>query len=162
MSDFTDIRDRIAVLVGGVTDVGRVHTRPRYGDAAEHWLTQIGGIDQIRAWEISLDYDAPTETDDPEQAWKHIWRPWIIRGWVDLIDGSTDEPGPTETYPTVVELAGSITDAIDADRRLNGTCQRKSPCQVDNPSPLFLPLGGGEALCWYTTIRFRTLNIVSY
>lgn len=165
MSDYTDLRDRINTLVSGVTDVGTVHTRPRYGDAFEHWSSSINSVDQIRAWEISLDYDAQTEQVDQEQHWKHVWRPWVIRGWVSLVDDSDTaehDPTPGETYTVITELATSISDVIDADRRLNGTCHQKDPCQVDNPSPLFLPLGLGDAICWYTVIRFRTLNIVSY
>lgn len=165
MSDYTVLRDRIAALVGGVTDIGTVHTRPRYGDALEHWTATIGMVPQIRAWEISLDYDAQTEQDDAEQHWKHVWRPWVIRGWVSLVDDSDiteHDPTTGETYTVITELATSITDAIDADRRLNGACHQKTPCQVDNASPLFLPLGHGEELCWYTVIRFRTLNVISY
>lgn len=154
MSEYTDLRNRIVSRINTVSNIGRVHDRPRYGDAHDHWIVTIDGVDQIRAWEVGLDPGADTEVEDQEQAWRHRYRNWLIRGWVSLVD----DPG---TYDVIVELSEGIADAIDADPRLGGLCHNTQPTQIGSPAPVFLALGESEPLCWGVELRLQTLNIVT-
>jgi hypothetical protein len=159
-AEYAAQRDRLVALVESVPDVGRVHDRLRYGDAAEHWLTQIGGIRQVRAWEVSLDDTGPggsnTQVERLTQAHRHFYRPWMIRGWISLVDEDA-------TYHTAVTLAHQIADAVDADPTLAGTCLQihgpdgRGCCQVGAPAPVTI---GGGAFCWAIEIRLTAYTVI--
>lgn len=142
-------RDAITAIIGGIADVGRVHDRPRYGDAADHWITTIGGKPQIRAWEIGLE-EPGTEVVRLQQAHRHRYRTWIIRGWVGLEDDAA-------TYHTILTLAGDIADALDATQTLNGACLDHDPVQTG--PPIVVTIGGGT-LCWGINLTLMAWTVV--
>lgn len=156
MSERTDQLAAIKTLMEGVTDIGLIHTYPRYGDAAEHWVTNIDGRRVIRAWEIGHG-EEETRVERLSQGWRHRYRPWRIQGYVGLED---DEA----SYNTILDLAGSIADAIDADPTLAGTClylhnlDAENAVQVGAPGALVI---GGAALCWGITLDFTAYTVVS-
>lgn len=154
MTDYEQQRDAIETILLSVADVGRVHNRPRFGDAFDHWIATIGGIDQIRTWEIGLD-DPGVETERIQQTVLHRWRNWRIQGYVAVED--TDLP--VDSYTLINSLAEQIADALDADFTLAGTCLSHEAVQMADPVTVRLPLAGSTPLCWGVTLTMRTLDI---
>jgi hypothetical protein len=144
---------RIATLVEGVTDVGRVHTWPRYGDAAEHWVTTIDGEPQVRAWEIGLDESGIQALRHTEVHVAHYIN-WLIRGYLGLDDQAA-------AYNTIIALAESIRAALEGDTTLAGTCLNmvgENGGVPDVSEPGTVEIGSGP-LCWTVTIRFTTYEL---
>ena len=111
---------RLVDAVASVTDVGRVHDRPRHGDFQEMWVAIIDGVPVIRSWTISVQNEA---TERREQAHRHRYRTWEILGTVGMMDldpaDDEDQPGDVHdaaSYHVINRLAGEITDAIEGDR----------------------------------------------
>jgi hypothetical protein len=160
-AEYAAQRDRLVALVESVPNIGRVHNRLRYGDAADHWLTEIDGVAQVRAWEVSLDDGGQTTQVDriTSGGHRHFYRPWLIRGWISIIDSDEDDV----TYPIAVTLAHQIADAIDADPTLAGTClfthgaDGRDCCQVGDPKPITL---GGGIFCWAVEIRLTAYTVI--
>src|SRR3990172_3119589 len=95
MSEYSDQLAVLLPTVSGVTDVGRVYNRPRFGVANDLWITEIAGIPVIRAWEIGVD---ETVTGRLEQGHRTRFRPWRIQGYVGPIDA--DHPrGAATPHP---------------------------------------------------------------
>lgn len=155
---YADQRDAIAAHLNAIADIGLVHDRPRYGDAHEHWVTQIGGVDTIRAWEIGVD-EPGIETERIQQRHRHIWRNWRIQGYLGLED-------QTASYHTILNLAEQIADTLETDQKLTGpagefpagTCLDHEPVQT--AAPTVLTIGGGF-LCWGITLHLRTLEVTA-
>jgi hypothetical protein len=156
---------RTAILT--VPAVGRVHDRPRHGDFRERWVTNIGGINQIRAWEIS---PQPDEVIRREQGRRHRYRTWQITGTVGLEDLAAEQDpnttDPADAYPAASfhvlrTLAGEISDALDAARPAwvaAGTFIDTDPTQQGEAQVVTI---GGGALCWGTTLTMRGYTIVT-
>jgi hypothetical protein len=158
---------RTAILT--VPDVGRVHDRPRYGDFRERWVATIGGVDQIRAWEISAQ---PDEVVRREQGRRHRYRTWQITGTVGLEDlsieadpeasaTSPNDSFPDASYHHLRRLAGEIGDALDTARPTwvaAGTFIDTDPTQQGEPTVITI---GGGALCWGTILTIRGYTIVT-
>lgn len=140
------LRDTIAAI----DDIGIVHDRPRYGDAHQHWVTTINGKDQIRAWELGL--ESPGVSVSRLSAnHRHRYRTWLIRGYVYIGDDDA-------TYNTIIDLAGDIADAIDADPTMGGAAlHTTTPVQV--AEPVVLTIGGGT-LCWGITLTVVPYTVV--
>ena len=141
-------RDAIATIMATIPDIGRIHTRPRYGDAYEHWVTTLNGIDQIRAWEIGL-ADPGIEPRRIQQNHRHKYSTFRIQGYISLADVDA-------TYDTVIELAEAIGNALDADQRLGNTMLDHEPAVIGEP--VVLTIGGG-ALCWGITLTMTGYEV---
>lgn len=157
MSEYSDQRDAIKALIETVTDVGIVHGYPRYGDAAQHWITEIDGKKQIRAWEIGLQ-EPGVEVERLTQGHRHRYMNWRIQGYVGLEDEAA-------TYDTITALAEAIAAVIDADETLTGTALGiLAPGGTDNAVQISaadaLTIGGG-ALCWGIDLTFSSYNVVT-
>lgn len=160
-AQLTAIRDTILT----VTDVGRVHDRPRLGDFRTRWTTTVNGTPQIRAWEIT---PGPGDVNRREQARRHRYRNWEIRGVVGLEDlgAETTEDQPadsdlTASYHTCVRLGGEIADALDAARAANvaaGTFIDTEPVQLSEPT--VVQIGGGP-IAWGITLTMRGYTILT-
>ena len=115
MSEYSDQLAVIHTTVSAVTDIGRVYDRPRYGDAEQMWIVEIGGIPLIRAWEIGV--NGETVTDRLTQGHRSRFRPWRIQGYVGPIDVDDADPSVPEHDPSMnqidVELGGSIDTTED-------------------------------------------------
>lgn len=156
---------RTAILT--VTDVGRVHDRPRHGDFRDRWTTTINGIEQVRAWEIS---PQPDEVVRREQGRRHRYRTWQITGSVGLedlaLEADPDESDPNDSFTdasfhTLRRLAGEISDALDTARPAwvaAGTFIDTDPTQQGEAQVVTI---GGGALCWGTTLTLRGYTIVT-
>ena len=146
---------RIAAIVSAVGDIGRVHSWPRFGDAAEHYVTTVDGIRQIRGWEIGLD-DTGIEGQRVTEAHAAHYTNWRIRGYLSLADEAA-------SYNTIIALAEQIRAGLEADPTLAGACldmvgeNQGSP---DISPPDNFTIGGGH-LCWTITIGFTTYDIGS-
>ncbi len=175
MTVYADQRDRIKVLGETVTDIGRVHSRPRYGDFAEHY--QVGtaegfSVPHVRAWEIGLADEGIKTSRVTGGGYRHRRRHWIIRGYVHLGDDDAandpEHPGtPAEianTYTTIIELAEGFADAIDGDPTLAGTClfihdeAGNNAVAITDPNPLML---GGGILTWGIALTFATYSEIA-
>lgn len=156
-ADYIAQRDAIAAIVASISEVGRVHRRPRYGDAAEHWIVNYDGIPRIRAWEIGL--GGPVVATDSTDAFETRRWPWIIRGYVGLEDHLGDNPelDADGSYDTMLYLAAAIADAINADKTLGGvTLDIEAPPTITEPVTLTV---GGGALCWGISVTFTTWSV---
>ncbi len=154
---YTAIQAALVAHLEAVADIGRVHDRPRYGDAFDHWTVAIDGQTQVRAWEVGVD-DRGIETSREEQNFKWRRHRIRIRGWVSLVDDDGNDAG---SYQTIVNLAHAIADRIDPDFNLGGACLQHDLVQIGEPTPVFLPLGDGELLCWAVDLTLDTLSILS-
>lgn len=155
MSEYTDQRDRIVNRIGTVTDVGKVHNRPRYGDAYQHYVTDVEGVPTLRGWEVGLD-EPGVEVIRHSQGWRQRNRWWYIRGYAAMQD-ETDHASDA-IYPVLMDLAEDIADAIDADRTLNGSCLDHDPVQTEEPVPITI---GGGVLCWAIGLRFMAWTMIT-
>lgn len=143
-------RAYLVAAISSVPNVGRVHDRPRYGDAFDHWIATIGGIPTIRAWELGLSPEG-VRAVRTTQAHRHRYRGWLIRGWVGLEDDDA-------SYHHVTDLAGDIADAIDADRTWAGSAlDTVAPTQVTEPDVVTI---GGGPLCWGVTLSVVAYTVV--
>ncbi len=147
-------RDAIAAKLESIPNIGRVHARPRYGDAFDHWVTTLNGVDQIRAWEIGLG-DPGIAPRRIQQAHRHKYVTFSIRGYLSLVDDAGDGSG---SYDTIVTLAETIGNTLDADQRISDTMIDHEPTQIQEP--LVVTIGGG-ALCWGITLNMTGYAIES-
>lgn len=156
----------LLVAVTAVTDVGRVHDRPRHGDFRERWVVELNGITEIRSWEI-----APEQTDvvRREQGRRHRYRTWAIRGVIGLSDiALEDEPenppadeATDASFHVAQRLAGEIADSIDAARESHvaaGTFIDHEPVQIGEPQVVTI---GGGALCWGVTLTLTGYTVIT-
>lgn len=177
MTEHADQLDGIVETIDDIDRIGRIHDRPRRGDAHSLWVTNIDGIDQVRAWEIGLrggDQSVRRERITGGGHY-HVWRSWQIRGWFSLIEpqdleGDGEEANPAhdldfaaDNYLQISNLAESIATALNANRRLasaenpTGTCLEMTlPPQVSEPEPLTI---GGGLICWSITIDFDAYTV---
>jgi len=166
MSEFSTQQAAIKSIVESVAAVGRVHDRPRYGDAYDMWVVgPDDGFDhpQIRAWEIAL--EDTIRTARVSNGFRHRYRPWSITGYLGLVDA--DHPDGTPQSPTfgvISSLAEAIADAIDADPTLGGTCLHlhadgdgSNAVAVGRPVPIFI---GGDVLCWAVVLTFTAYTVI--
>ena len=159
-------KDAIVAAIQSVTDVGRVHDRPRLGDFRERWVTTIDGQAQIRSWEIS---PAPVEVVRREQGRRHRYRTWEIRGVVAITDQGIDTEGDPDgdidgsaSYHVIQELAGEIADAIDTAREQHTAdgsfIDHETPTQIAEPQVITI---GGGVLCWGITLTITGWTVVT-
>jgi len=177
MGTYTNQLDAIVETIDGIDGIGRIHDRPRRGDAYNLWVANIDGLDQIRAWEIGLrgGDQAVRRERITGGGHNHVWRAWSIRGWVSLIEpqdihgngAEADEIHDTDfasdNYRSVIELGDTIAAAVEDNRRLtstdypSGTCLELTlPPQVSEPEALTI---GGGFLCWSITIDFDAYTV---
>jgi len=153
MSTYTAQRDAIVAVLNGITGIGLVYSRPQVGSVNDLWITDIDGIPVVRAWQIGL--AEPVEAHVTAQAFRGIYRPWLILGWAGPI--SNDDTPITDGYTTLCTLGEQILDAIAADRTLAGTCLDLSApgagIVVTQTEPDTFSVPGGP-LCWSTQIAF--------
>lgn len=168
MTYTSEYNAQLAALVAAaktVADVGRVHDRPRHGDFRDRWVANIDGADQIRSWEIAPEQ---TEVIRREQAGRHRYRTWALRGVVGLADMALeDEPenppadeATNASFHVAQRLAGEIADALDAARAAHvaaGTFIDHDPTQIGEPQVVTI---GGGALCWGITLTLTGYTIV--
>lgn len=150
------IQAALVAHLEAITDIGRVHDRPRYGDAFTHWTTELDGQTQIRAWEVGIDEGGVTANREDGQHYKTRHHFWKVRGWVGLVD---DDGNDTGSYTTILDLAHVIADAIDADFDLGGICLQHMLCQIGEPTPVYLPIGEAQALCWSIDLALETITV---
>lgn len=160
---------RLVAAISSVTDVGRVHDRPRHGDFAQMWTTKIEGVEQIRAWEIS---PGPERVERIQQAHRHRYRTWEIRGVVGLTDLASDsgdenldpvgDSNTDASFHIIHRLAGEISDAIegvrDAGRDAGDWTDLLDPVQKREPT--VIEIGGGP-IAWGITLTVEAYTIVS-
>lgn len=165
-SEYRAQRDAIVTAVASITNVGRVHDRPRHGDFRERWVTQIDGEDQIRAWEIN---PTTTEVVRREQGRRHRYRTWEIRGVVAVTDQGIETEGdprgdtdPTASFHIIQELAGEIADALDGAREAHTAAgaftDHETPTQIAEPQVVTI---GGGALCWGVTLTLTGWTVLT-
>ena len=113
------IRNQIYTIISAVTDIGKVYDYERW---TAEWATfinlfktTIGGIDQIRGWEIGR--KAAPESGATEIATlgttdkSHIF---VIRGYM----GVKDEAATEKTFNLLIE---AISDIFRTNLTINGT-----------------------------------------
>lgn len=156
MSEYSDQRDAIIGIVGAVPNVGKVHPRPRLGDAHDLYVVNLNGVDLIRGWEVGLG-DPGVAPQRIQQAHRHRYRTWAIRGYHSIDDdGTITGDGPS--YDRMMDLAEAIGDALDADQRLGGTCLDHEPTTIGEPDAIGI---GGGWLCWGITLTLTCYTVVS-
>ncbi len=175
MSEYSDQRDAIMETIGGITDIGRLHDRPRNGDARHLWVTEIDGIEQVRAWELGLRDPGPTRERLTGGGHVHTYRHWQIRGWFSLVEPQDllgegaegnddyDSDWVGDNYIEIEELGQLIADALEDNRPLSSVANPSGTCieltltpQITDPEAL--ALGGGH-LCWSIAIDFDAYTI---
>ena len=149
---YTAQQAALLAIVESVTDVGRVYAGPQFGDIADLYAVNIGGIPHVRGWEIGLQTPG-VETTDPEQGSRHRWRNWIVQGY--LTTGLE-----LNLYNESIVLAEAIAEAIDADWNLANTCLDHDPCQISEPLSIRLGAGTGTHLCWAIAVTVRALAVI--
>ena len=167
MSEYSDQLAVIHTTVSAVTDIGRVYDRPRYGDAEQMWIVEIGGIPLIRAWQIGV--NGETVTDRLTQGHRSRFRPWRIQGYVGPIDVDDADPSVPEHDPSMnqitpgykaaLSLTEAVADAIEANRTLSGTCldladpgSDQIGTRITEPGVIMIP----GPLCWGVGVEFWT------
>lgn len=92
MSSYASIRDGIVAVLNTVPNIGRVHPYIRFAARADEMLSlfkaTINGVDQIRAWTVSLEstdleYRTPTKRLGTFN--------YVIHGYLGLDDGAATE-----------------------------------------------------------------------
>jgi hypothetical protein len=141
-----NIRTQIYTILSSVTNIGKVYDYERW---ANDWATfinffktTIGGIDQIRGWEISR-RSAPEKqvgissgTGKYERA-----HSFVIRGYLGVKDADATE----KTFNALIE---AIATAFRGNRKLNGTAERHDLIQTDIIEPRMF----GSVLCHYAEL----------
>lgn len=159
MSRYSDQLGFLVTTLEAITDIGRVHNRPRYGDAHEHWTTKLNGEDTIRAWEVGLE-DPGTTNESTSQHFLHERRHWIIRGYLSLIDKDplTGELSDSAaSYHVINELGLAIASAINADPTMGGTALDHNEVQVTDPAVITI---GGGFLCWGISLSVQATALI--
>jgi hypothetical protein len=156
-------RDAILAAIASVPQVGRIHDRPRYGDALTLWSTTIQGRAVVQSWEVRRGATTPQRL---QQGHRHRYTTWQIVGYVAIEDSSDPEGEPADrdnnaSYHTINRLAGEIADALEAARLpavAAGTWIDFEPVEV--PEPVVVTIGGG-ALCWAITLELNGYTVIS-
>lgn len=140
------IRTAIYNILNGVTDIGKVYDYERW---AADWTTfinlfktTIGGVDQIRGWEIG-------RRSAPEKLFTmglnlrdHVY---VLRGYMGVNDSNATE----KTFNNLIE---SIADAFRSNDRLNDAAESHDLIQADIIE--FRVFGG--VLCHYAELSLIT------
>lgn len=118
-------RDAIATVLTGITNIGAVHAYPRYAREVPAlktlYLATIGGVVQIRAWEIL------SPSDD--------WEPMSSRGihehYIDyMIRGFQSLDDSTATYKTFRTMAETVCITLRGNTSLSGICLEVLPPRI--------------------------------
>lgn len=121
-TDIDPVIARIKNRIETVTAVGPVYDHDIYSrdDLADLIVTEISTVPTLRAWWISGPTMDARLAEQKSQGYQHRWWTYTITG----IDGI---PEGHDGITTLRGLALSVSDALDADRQLNGTCHRTWP-----------------------------------
>lgn len=129
MSDIvTPVVARIVNRILTVPNIGLVHPEDPFNrtDLQPLLVSSVGGVPTTRAWWVSgpsLDSGHATVHQGG-----YIERDWTYR--IYGVDGMPDAGGSIATLRT---LANAVSDALDVDRTLGGTCSRTRPCEWAEP-----------------------------
>ncbi|CAB4136904.1 hypothetical protein UFOVP314_38 [uncultured Caudovirales phage] len=121
----TDIDPVVAALVARIRSVpstGLVYPESPFArdDMRPIMVSKIDGQSTLRAWWVSGPTMAGRRTTQASTG--HLERRWTYT--IYGCNGITDDT----TQQTLRRLALAVTDAIDLDRDLSGTCHRTDPC----------------------------------
>lgn len=114
---------RLKALVEAVPASGPVYPHDIYqrDDLAELVVSSIEGVDTFRAWWITgprMTGERLTQTSDG----------YIERRWTYEIHGVEGLTANGDSLVTLRAQALAVTDSIDSDIPLSGTCHRSLPC----------------------------------
>lgn len=114
---------RIAAVIGGVTDIGVVHDRDLLSrsDVVDLLHSDISGNRTLRGWLVRGPALPESRRAEQREA-GYVRRRWVyeIRGFAGRSDTS---------QATLRDLAVAVSDALDADFDLAGTCHATEPCR---------------------------------
>lgn len=100
--------------LNGITNIGIVNDYTRYAneltDLAAHYKTTIGGVPQIRGWNIGLGLIASEQIAIRHRVKRTLT--FVVRGYLSLDDSR-------ETEKTMAALAEDVLDALDDDTTLH-------------------------------------------
>jgi hypothetical protein len=122
-TDITPVVARIANRIQSVTDIGLVWTFDPYDrDDLRPWvMSTIGSVPTLRAWWVSgptMEAQRATQSSAGH----------LLRRWTYTIYGVEGLNADGSSMATLRTNALAVTDAIDLDRDLAGTCHRTDPC----------------------------------
>ena len=122
----TDIDPVVTALVArisAVADVGLVHPEDPFDrtDLRQFVVSTIDGVQTMRAWWVSG--PSMVSTRATQSSAGHLERTWTYR-----IYGCNGMVGD-DPQRVLRRLALAVTDSIDLDRDLGGTCHRTDPCR---------------------------------
>jgi hypothetical protein len=150
MSEST-IRTAIYNVVNGVTNIGKVYDYDRWAADWNTFInlfkTTIGGVDQIRGWEISRRSagERPSEFG-PVNEESHLF---VVRGYMAINDAAATE----KTFNALIEAVGA---AFRSNQTLSGTAHRHDFIQAE----IIEARTFGSVLCHYCelalTVHERT------
>lgn len=147
----TAIRTEISGLLGSVTNIGKVYDYERW---AADWATfinlfkaNIGGVDQIRGWEIGRKAAQAQYDSNAEELTTHQF---VIRGYMGVKDSDATE----KTFNTLIE---AIRTKFRFNFKLNGTCELAGPVNVD----LIDTRTFGSVLCHYCELSLPVQELYS-
>lgn len=120
--DIAPVVARLGHRIGTITDPGRVWLHDIYDreDLARCIVSDIGGRPVLRAWWITgprMDGRRLTHTDIG----------FIERDWVYEIHAVEGMSANGDSLLTLRDNCLAVSDAIDSEQTLNGTCHRTKP-----------------------------------
>ena len=123
------IRAQIYVILSGVTDIGKTYDYERWaadwGTFINFFKTTIGGVDQVRGWEIgrrsATEKKIVIGIGAASQEKTHVF---VIRGFLGVNDASATE----KTFNALIE---AIAKAFRTNKTLNGTATNHDYIQAE-------------------------------
>lgn len=132
-------RQQIFTELSSVTNIGKVYDYERW---AADWATfinlfktNIGGVDQIRGWEIGRKAAQAQYDSNAEELTTHQF---VIRGYMGIKDSDATE----KTFNALIE---AIRTKFRFSFRLNGACEHAGPVSAE----LIDTRTFGSVLCHY-------------
>lgn len=152
-SDLAPVLARIKARVETVANIGPVYDHDIFArdDLADLIVSDIGAVPTLRVWWITGPTMEAQLAEQRPAGYQHRWWTYRIHG----IDGL---PEGHDGITVLRNLALSVSDALDSDRTLNGTCHRTWPTTwSDEPAYTLLP-GIGAAVAQVTLAK-RVLTL---
>src|SRR4030042_3344011 len=135
------IRTQVHSILSGVADIGKVYDYERW---ANDWATfinlfktTVGGVDQIRGWEISRG----SVKDEGKPGRFEATHSYAIKGYIGVKDSTATE----KTFAALIE---AIRAAFRTNWNLNGAAEYHDLIQV----PVSEPRMFGSILCHYAEL----------
>lgn len=143
------IRQRIFIILSGVTDIGKVYSYDRWaldpGVFIQGFKSASGGKHQLRGWDMRRQRGIASYDDNAEETTAHEY---LLRGYMSA------DAGSEQVFNALIE---AVRTAFRFDFTLGGICESAGPVSAE----VIEMRDFGAVVCHYCELRLPVTEVIS-